>query len=175
VSATLAALLDVADAVRSVAESPEKSVTAMAVTLIGAVGALAGAVQRIHEAKRRKAYEAQWAQPGSPKPLPAPDPERVAMLQRVAALEKEAADARDRWSRADLETRLREITADRDALRSALSHERAMNAELLARVRDLRAESARLREELLAAPLVEVDTVREDIRDRIPTLPPARQ
>jgi DNA-binding transcriptional ArsR family regulator len=152
-------------------QSPIVAYIAMAASVLGPIAGIAGAARHFSEKTRQRNYKAIG--PTDPMPIVLPDPERIAILARLAQAERETAEFRAIWKRDDDAKRLAEAVEAMEALRNALTRERELNAALKLQNGELRLEKARLQLELDSAPVLDV-TPLEDISARIPTpmLPP---
>lgn len=170
------ALLDVVDAAESVARSPQGSTLAALAALTSLIVGIAKGAQLVAEFRRKAAYAKIG--PVDPMPLPAVDPQREAMLARIAQAERDTAEFRAMWKRQDAETKLAEAVQAMESLRNALTRERELNAELTRSRNDLRLECARLQLELDTSSQPIADdavTLLDDVSERIPTIPPLRR
>lgn len=160
-------LLDIASEAVAVAQDPGKSTLAMIVSLVGSIAGIVGALRFFAERKRQRAYDKIG--PVAPQPIAQPDPEREALLARVAQVERESAAARAIWKQHDAEEKLAQVGKEMDALRSALIRARSVRDELKRMNDDLRADNAALRDDIdrLRAELDSAQTVGEQELDTI--------
>lgn len=147
----------------------------MAGTILTPLAGIIGGAKFFAERGRQKNYAKIFADPStaSPAPLPVADPERQAMLVRIAQVERDAADARAAWRNSDAEKKLAEAVAEMERMRTALVRARAVRDELKKMNGELRLENARLLLELESASAPEL-LPDEDISGRIPTLRPTK-